>query len=510
MTTDNPNPTPAPENQPNPQPGRRWTIGPAGLIAAVLIVAVFTFLVAALLVNIFTRRQEARQPFVRVVEVNENTVDPARWGMNWPRQYDSYKRTADVTHTRYGGSDGMTDQRLERDPWLKKMFSGYAFALDYRDRRGHAYMLIDQEETERVKLRPQPGACLHCHASVIPAYRHVGKGDVMRGFAEVCAMPYAEARNLTNEKGEKLIEHPVTCLDCHDPETMQLRVTRPGFLNGIKVLKASQGVKDYDPNRDATRQEMRSFVCGQCHVEYYFKGEGKLLTYPWHKGLALDQVEAYYDETGFTDWKHGMTGAPVLKAQHPEFEMWSQGIHGRSGVACADCHMPYIREGAMKVSDHGIRSPLLMLNRSCQPCHSISEKELEARVHNIQDKTRMMTERAGVAMEAMIDAIVAAKSRGATDVQLAEAFAFQRKAQFRLDWVYAENSMGFHAAQETARLLAESIDYSRQAQLAAQAIAPTGAVVTQPTTQPVFGVTPTPQAPKGPQTPGPGEVGPRP
>ena len=120
------------------------------------------------------------------------------------------------------------------------------------------------------------------------------------------------------------------------------------------------------------------------------------------------------------------------------------------------------------------------------------------------------TERAGVAMEAMIDAIVAAKSRGATDVQLAEAFAFQRKAQFRLDWVYAENSMGFHAAQETARLLAESIDYSRQAQLAAQAIAPTGAVVTQPTTQPVFGVTPTPQAPKGPQTPGPGEVGPRP
>ena len=63
------------------------------------------------------------------------------------------------------------------------------------------------------------------------------------------------------------------------------RVTRPGFIEGMRALKASQGVNDYDVNRQATRQEMRAFVCGQCHVEYYFKGPEKRLTYPWARGL---------------------------------------------------------------------------------------------------------------------------------------------------------------------------------------------------------------------------------
>ena len=154
---------------------------------------------------------------------------------------------------------------------------------------------------------------------------------------------------------------------------MQLRVTRPGFIEGIRALKASEGVKDYDVNTMATRQEMRSFVCGQCHVEYYFKGDEKRLTYPWAKGLKVDQIADYYDEIGFKDWVHAETGAPVLKAQHPEFEMWNQGIHARSGVACADCHMPYTRVGALKISDHHVRSPLLNINSACQTCHKWPE-----------------------------------------------------------------------------------------------------------------------------------------
>ena len=137
---------------------------------------------------------------------------------------------------------------------------------------------------------------------------------------------------------------------------------------------------DYDVNRDATRQEMRTYVCGQCHVEYYFKGPEKRLTYPWAKGLKVDSILAYYDANGHTDWTHASTGAPVLKAQHPEFEMYNQGIHARSGVACADCHMPYKREGAMKISDHHVRSPLLNINRACQTCHKWREEELRARV----------------------------------------------------------------------------------------------------------------------------------
>jgi nitrite reductase (cytochrome c-552) len=432
--------------------------------------------VTALLVNIFERKSEAKDAYVKLVQVTEDTTDPEPWGMNWPRQYDGYKRTADSTRTQFGGSEALPAQKAAKDPWLTRMFAGYAFSIDYRDRRGHAYMLYDQEQTERVTKRKQPGSCIHCHASVMPLYRYVGRGDIMRGFEAVCAMPYQQAHDTTNEKRERIVKHPVSCVDCHDPKTMELRVTRPGFLNGIRVLKASQGVADYDPNRDATRQEMRSYVCGQCHVEYYFKGEGKLLTYPWHNGLKVEQIEAYYDGAGYKDWEHAETGAPVLKAQHPEFEMWNQGVHARSGVACADCHMPYVRQGALKISDHWIRSPLVddqSIARSCQTCHRFPETEIRTRVQLIQERNHALMQRAAQALMAQLDAVKLAKEAGATAGQLEPVLDLQRKAQWRLDFVAAENSMGFHAPQEAARILGEAIDYARQGQAQALVLAAT-------------------------------------
>jgi nitrite reductase (cytochrome c-552) len=210
---------------------------------------------------------------------------------------------------------------------------------------------------------------------------------------------------------------------------------------------------------------MRSFVCGQCHVEYYFKGEGKLVTYPWDKGLKVEQIEAYYDEVGHQDWAHKLSGASALKAQHPEFEMWSQGIHARSGVACADCHMPYKREGAIKVSDHHVRSPLLNVANACQTCHNFPEAEMQARAETIQDRTLALMDRAEEAIAALINDSQTAQEAGIPAEQLAGAQALQRKAQWRLDFVSAENSMGFHAPQETARILGEAIDYARQGQL---------------------------------------------
>ena len=247
---------------------------------------------------------------------------------------------------------------------------------------------------------------------------------------------------------------------------MQLRVTRPGFLEGIKTVKASQGQPNYDVNRDASRQEMRAYVCGQCHVEYYFKGPEKRLTYPWDRGLKADEILSYYEETGFADWTHAETGAKTLKAQHPEFEMWNQGIHARSGVACADCHMPYQRVGAMKVSDHHVRSPLLNVNRACQTCHRWSEDELSDRVHTIQDRTHQVRNVAMDALTALIGDITRAQSSGTTDAILEPARRHQRRAQFLLDFIEAENSMGFHADQEAMRVLALSLDESRKGQVA--------------------------------------------
>lgn len=424
----------------------------------------------ALLVNILERKQEGKNPFYRVVELNDDIEDAEAWGRNFPLQYDDYKRTVDQVRTRYGGSDAVprtptqadprsivAQSRLEEDPRLKTMWAGYAFARDFREDRGHAYMLDDQTFTERQQVVKQPGTCMHCHASVYVPYKKLGGGDLIKGFEQMNRLSYAEAR--------KLVTHPVTCVDCHESDTMQLRVTRPGFIEGIRALKASQGVHDYDVNKMATRQELRSFVCAQCHVEYYFKGEEKRLVYPWAKGLKVENILAYYDEARHEDWIHAETGAPTLKAQHPEFELWSQGIHARSGVACADCHMPYKRVGAHKISDHHVRSPLLNINRACQTCHKWPEEELKSRVQTIQERTFRMRNLAMDALMDLIKDIKAAKAAGTTGVPLSAAQDYQRKAQFYLDFIEAENSMGFHAPQEAVRILGESIDFTRKGQL---------------------------------------------
>ncbi len=457
-----------------------------GYLVLIAVVAVAAAGVTALLTNIFERKAEQRMPFVRLVEVGEDDTDPAKWGKNWPAQYDGYRHTALATKTRFGGhsgSEALPEEKIQRDPWLKRMFNGYAFSIDYRDRRGHAYMLFDQEHTQRM-TKPQSASCLHCHASVMPLYRQLGGGDAMKGFESTFKLSYQEGSQKLHD-----MKHgdPVSCVDCHEPKSMALRVTRPGFIRGIQALAASDAPvpalpsirewregkrgEPYDPNRDASRNEMRSFVCGQCHVEYYCSSKMPL-TFPWGKGLRADDIEAFWNETkfpngeAFVDYTHKETGAQVLKAQHPEFELWNQGIHARSGVTCADCHMPYMREGATKVSDHWVRSPLLNVNRACQTCHRASEDEMKARVDVIQQRNYELLQRGGAAIVDLIDAIVAAKAAGAAQELIERSLKLQRRAQWRLDFIAAENSMGFHAPQEASRVLGEAIDYARQGQIA--------------------------------------------
>jgi nitrite reductase (cytochrome c-552) len=456
-------------------------------IALLVGIAVAAAAVTMVLVSIFERKAEQKAPFVRLVEVGEDDTDPEKWGLNWPLQYDAYQRTAITTRTRFGGhggSEAMPDEKIERDPWLKRMFLGYAFSIDYRDRRGHAYMLADQEATQRLS-KPQSGSCLHCHASVMPLYRELGGGDADKGFEASHKLSYQEMSQKLHDGGHA---HPVSCVDCHDPESMALRVTRPGFIRGIQALAAGdapvphipsveqwrQGdrAKPYDPNTDGSRQEMRSFVCGQCHVEYYCSSKMPL-EFPWSQGLRVEDLEAHWNGTTFPDgarffdYNHKETGAQILKAQHPEYELWSQGIHARSGVSCADCHMPYMRDGATKVSDHWVRSPLLNVNRACQTCHHFPEEELKARVDLIQERNFNLLQQGGAALMDLLDAVIAAKAAGVDSLALNPARELQRAAQWRLDFIAAENSMGFHAPQEAARILGEAIDLARQGQVAA-------------------------------------------
>lgn len=509
------------ETKPTGIQPRTWRTIVAVMVVTGIIAAAVAFGVTALLVNIFQRQQEARNPFMRVVEVTDDTVDPAVWGKNFPMQYDQYKRTVDMERTRFGGSEAIphtpdeTDPRtvtsrskIEAIPSLKRMWAGYAFALDYREKRGHAYMLEDQTFTQRQK-KQQYGNCMNCHASMYTTYKKLGDGDIQAGFEKVNPMLYQDAR--------KLVEHPVSCIDCHDPETMQLRISRPAFKAGIRAAKAAEGIPDYDVNTMATRQEMRAFICAQCHVEYYFApDESRRLTFPWFKGTRADSIMSYYDEIGFKDWVQADTEAPMLKAQHPEFETWSQGTHAAAGVACADCHMPYIRKGALKISDHHVRSPLLNINNACQGCHRAPETELLARVERIQERSEEMVHMALDGLMQYIDAIMAARTAGIEPARMEEALKCQRAATYLIDFVEAENSQGFHAPQESARILFKAMDYLRQGNVvlgktgapaeapppAPDAAVPAAPVVPVPEATPAEPATPAPAVPEAaPATP---------
>jgi nitrite reductase (cytochrome c-552) len=413
-------------------------------ITVFLVAAALTAGVAALLVNINTRKAEAVQYPLKVVEIADNEIDPAVWGQNFPVQYDSFRMTEQsLGETPYGGSNNYSN--LERYPAMVRIWAGYAFSKDHNEERGHFYAQIDQENTQRVKLVSQPGACINCHAAEVPQLIEE------LGWETFNATPY-------NDLVDRL-HTGSSCSDCHDPDTMELRITRPAFANAMEA----RGI-DLE---NATRQEMRTYVCAQCHVEYYFAGDNKVLTFPWTNGLKIGDIEQYYSDINFKDWTHAETGAPMIKIQHPEFELWSTGLHARSGVSCADCHMPYVREGSVKVSDHWVRSPLFNINQACQTCHNVPEDQLVQRVTIIQATTADLLRDSEEALIAAIDAIVAAREAGATDEQLDAALQLHRGASMRWDFISSENSTGFHSPQEAARVLAEAIDLARQAELSA-------------------------------------------
>lgn len=428
-----------------PQPAPRRNRTAAIVIGAFALGLLALVVIAALLVNIATRRAEGQDPIVRVVDIRDGETDPAVWGQNYPRQYSRFMMTEDDTvRTAYGGS--MQFDKLEAYPAMRGLWAGYAFSEDFREERGHFYSLIDQKETRRLTAVKQPGACANCHSGDAPnLIRELGWEAFNRG-------PYTEIADR--------LHSAITCNDCHDPDTMALRITRPAFqeamsTRGIDLEKAS-------------RQEMRTYVCAQCHVEYYFKGDDRILTFPWAKGLRIDDINAFYDEYGFKDWAHKETGAPMVKIQHPEYELFSTGLHARSGVSCADCHMPYIREGALKVSDHWARSPLTQISSACQTCHNIEEDQLTERIVTIQSRTAEQLREVETAILAAIDAINAARAAGATDADLAEAWDFQRKANMRWDFISSDNSTGFHSPQEAARVLGDAVNQARLAQLSAE------------------------------------------
>ncbi|QGG49325.1 ammonia-forming cytochrome c nitrite reductase subunit c552 [Heliorestis convoluta] len=384
-----------------------------------------------------------------------NEHDMEKYALLFPHHYDSFMKNAEMDdyHSKYGGS--IHDDHLEKYPYMRTLFAGMPFSLEYNEDRGHVYSMTDLVEIKRVTSLPggrqQMGSCLTC--------------KTVEAFDLQVEMGLDYYSTPLNELIPD-IKHGFSCSVCHDPQSMKLRVAQQPFIDAMARIG--------EDVTKATQQELRTYVCAQCHVEYYFnparQGE---VTFPWDKGFTPGDMEQYYNEIagplyGFNqDWIHPMTGTPLLKAQHPEFEMYQGSIHQINGISCADCHMPYVKQGNQKISSHWMTSPLKHMEQSCTVCHRQNVEELRDYVYSKQDKTFEMLKKAGSYNEQAINTIAKAIELGASDEALKEARDLHRQAQWRWDYVAAENSMGFHNNPLALSTLSESIELAHQATMAA-------------------------------------------
>ncbi|OGU28518.1 MAG: ammonia-forming cytochrome c nitrite reductase subunit c552 [Ignavibacteria bacterium GWA2_35_9] len=405
---------------------------------ATLIIVFFVGLFGS---SIIERRTEATLRFQPVEEIAEWEPRNEVWGENFPRQHQTYIQTKDTTfRSKYLGT-ALIDM-LDREPDMVILWAGYAFSRDYNQARGHYYAVKDIRNTLRTGVK-QPATCWTCKST-----------DVPRLMNEIGVANFYKKGWL--DLGDQVVNH-IGCQDCHDPKTMDLRITRPAFVEAFK----RQG-KDITK---ATHQEMRTYVCAQCHVEYYFAGEEKYLTFPWDNGFSVEDIEEYYDNIDFVDFVHALSKTPMIKAQHPDFELSKMGIHSQRGVACADCHMPYMSEGSVKFTDHHIQSPLNNMSRSCQVCHRESELDLTKNVYDRQDANLQLTH---VATNTLVKAHIEAKTawdNGASEEQMKPILKLIRAAQWRWDFATAGHGSSFHAPLEVARVLAHSIGKGEQARV---------------------------------------------
>jgi len=401
---------------------------------------VIVFLVGLFGATIIERRSEARLSYQLIKPLKDWEPRNEVWGENFPREFETYKSTLDTTfHSKYGGNAAR--DLLEEDPNNVILWAGYAFSRDYNQARGHYYAIEDIRKSLRTDV-PQPATCWTCKSTDVPRVMN----EV--GAATFYKVPWAD-------RGHEIVNN-IGCQDCHDPKTMNLRITRPALAEAFQ-----RRGKDITK---ATHQEMRSLVCAQCHVEYYFKGkEEKYLTFPWDKGFSADEMEAYYDAIEHVDFVHALSKTPVIKAQHPDYELYMTGVHAERNVSCADCHMPYKSEGGVKFTNHKIMSPLANVASACQVCHRESETTLIKNVYDRQDRVKELLLMAGNALVRSHLEAKFAMDKGVSEQDMQPIRKLIRHAQWRWDWVSAANGVGFHSPNVALRTLATSIQKSQEA-----------------------------------------------
>ena len=418
---------------------------------ATIVVVFFLGLLAS---SITERRAE--EPIALKPQVKIAQFDPRNdvWGKNYPTQHESWSKTKEGDFkSKYNGNT-MIDM-LEVDPRLVVMWAGYGFSKDYNQGRGHIYAIEDLRNTLRTggptgdNDGPMPSTCWTCKSPDVP--RIMNEEGVSEYYTGKWARLGAE------------IVNPIGCGDCHNNETMELQISRPALVEAFE--RQGKNIED------ASHNEMRSLVCAQCHVEYYFDkkragSEGAAyLTFPWDNGTKVEEMESYYDAKNFKDWTHKLSKAPMLKAQHPGYEVFSMGIHGERGVSCADCHMPYMTEGGRKYTDHHIQSPLNNIENSCMVCH---KEKTETLVKNVYDRQDNIIENRDELEKLCVRLHVEAKTAwdlGATEDQMKDILMDIRHAQWRWDYAAASHGGSFHAPIEISRVIATGINIAQEGRI---------------------------------------------
>ncbi|MDO9263573.1 MAG: ammonia-forming cytochrome c nitrite reductase subunit c552 [Desulfosalsimonadaceae bacterium] len=411
--------------------------------------------------------------------LKEEEIRNSAFKPEFPLHYETFERNNESKiMTEYGGSvayskhdnvNPLPEGYKYAQPYLKNLWLGYPFSYEYRAARGHTYALKDILNIDRINRYDEkaglPATCMNCKTAKMN-YFVKEKGDKF----------WAQDFNTLREQMD-LDENTIGCANCHDPRDMKLRL----YSVPLKDYLALKGKKF----ENLPRNEQRALMCGQCHVEYYFQDKGfgpaKKPVFPWANGLDPEDIYTYYATHGdtttpgfegnFVDWTHPVSNTPMLKAQHPEYEMWSNGVHGSAGVTCADCHMNYLRlDGKKKMSNHQWTSPLKDPDlKACRQCHTDKTPDyLKSRVlftqHKVWEQLLIAQEISVKAHEAIRLASEFAGEKPADyDQLMIQARQWCRKGQFFWDLISAENSVGFHNPTKALNTLAQSQQYSRNA-----------------------------------------------
>ena len=204
-------------------------------------------------------------------------------------------------------------------------------------------------------------------------------------------------------------------------------------------------------------------------MEYYFEQTDDhkgWVKFPWDMGVTVDEMEAYYDSIQFTDWTHSLSKAPMLKAQHPGYETWMQGVHGKNNVSCTDCHMPKVKnEQGRRFTDHKVGNPFDRFDETCGTCHEQSKEFIEDLIAERQAKVKALKLTAEKQLVKAHFEAQAAWKAGATKSEMKQILQDIRHAQWRWDYAIASHGVAAHAPDEALRVLGTSIDKSANARV---------------------------------------------